>query len=523
MELGPSTVLTTNNLQAFSVNAVLQPQAGSASGISFPLLQGMGFVTGVYTNLQPAIQSSVFFRSVVQLECVRFGVYKYRITLEDGKAWLLYATPLDRSNPMFQLKSNTLLLGPAGWSGTIQVAKNPAGSTGEYAYDRSAGIYATAATVSGSVRDHVGIYSISWAKAGLHLFPYTPSPKLLMFALPHHVASFSGATAVAKLSLRLRTTTKGTATAILADKWTMIEPELPKDMSFAPWTPTTPTTTQINSAALSLIGQVAMSEIAQDIDAQTNLDSMYFSGKALSKFAVLVYTIHDFTQLSSLAVQGLQRLKTAFARFVSNQQIHSLVYDTVWKGVVSEGTYKTGDQGLDFGNTLYNDHHFHYGYFIHAAAIIAYLDPSWLTFNNSMNKDWVNMLVRDAASPSTSDTLFPFSRMFDWYHGHSFAKGLFESADGKDEESSSEDGLFAYAIKMWGQVSGDESMEARGNLMLSVLARTMQSYFLLESGNANQPGDFIGNKVTGIVSPFHFIELFQFLCGIYLLWLATIH
>jgi endoglucanase Acf2 len=39
--------------------------------------------------------------------------------------------------------------------------------------------------------------------------------------------------------------------------------------------------------------------------------------------------------------------------------------------------------------------------------------------------------------------------MFDWYHGHSFAKGLFESADGKDEESSSEDAFFAYAIKMW--------------------------------------------------------------------------
>ena len=177
----------------------------------------------------------------------------------------------------------------------------------------------------------------------------------------------------------------------------------------------------------------------------------------------------------------------------------------VWKGVVSEGTYKTGDLGLDFGNTLYNDHHFHYGYFIHAAAIIAYLDPSWLTVNNSMNLEWVNMLVRDAASPSASDTLFPFSRMFDWYHGHSFAKGLFESADGKDEESSSEDALFAYAIKMWGRVSGDESMEARGNVMLSVLARTMQSYFLLESGNANQPGNFIGNKVTGIVS---FVLLF---------------
>jgi hypothetical protein len=43
-------------------------------------------------------------------------------------------------------------------------------------------------------------------------------------------------------------------------------------------------------------------------------------------------------------------------------------------------------------------------------------------------------------------------------------------------------------------------MEARGNLMLSILARSLQNYFLLESSNVNQPANFIGNKVTGIVS-----------------------
>ena len=134
-------------------------------------------------------------------------------------------------------------------------------------------------------------------------------------------------------------------------------------------------------------------------------------------------------------------------------------------------------------------------YFIYTAAVIAYLDPSWL----ALNKGWVNMLVRDAASPSLQDNMFPFSRMFDWYHGHSFAKGLFESADSKDEESSSEDAFFSYAIKMWGHVIKDPSMEARGNLMLAIQARTFTDYFLMQSNNVNQPANFIGNKVTGIV------------------------
>ncbi len=83
--------------------------------------------------------------------------------------------------------------------------------------------------------------------------------------------------------------------------------------------------------------------------------------------------------------------------------------------------------GADFGNGQYNDHHFHYGYCVYAAAVIGHLDPSWI----SENKYYVNALVRDYANPSPKDKFFPVSRSFDWYHGHSWAHGLFESADGK--------------------------------------------------------------------------------------------
>jgi endoglucanase Acf2 len=86
------------------------------------------------------------------------------------------------------------------------------------------------------------------------------------------------------------------------------------------------------------------------------------------------------------------------------------------------------------------------------------------------------------------------------YNGHSWAKGLFESGDGKDEESSSEDNLSVYAIKMWGRTIGDKAMEARGNLMLAIEARSMQNYFLYTSDNKVQPPEFIGNKVSGVVS-----------------------
>ncbi len=490
-ELGPATVLTTDHLQASSVNANLSPQAGSSAKITFPLVQGMGFVTGVYTNLQPAIQSSVFFRSVDRTPFSHAGIFKYRITLEDGKLWLLYAMPSNGRSPQLSLVSNTLLRGQPGWSGVIQTAKNPAGSAGEMSYDRSVGVYATTAVVTGSTIGSTGTYQIQWTKAGMT----SGQSQLLMYALPHHVQSFSTGIPMIKTSIQLQTTTKGMATAIIADSWTLVESNLPTDIGFAPWTPSRRSVRSLSAAALNIINQTAHSEINQDMDAQTNLDSMYFSGKALSKFATLIYTVHDLCQQPDLAFQGLGELKGAFARFVTNRQKFPLVYDTTWKGVVSSGTYITDDAGQDFGNTYYNDHHFHYGYFIHAAAVIAYLDPNWL----SLNKEWVQTLVRDAANP-VQDDYFPFSRAFDWYHGHSWAKGLFESADSKDQESSSEDAFFAYAIKMWGHVIGDASMEARGNLMLAILRRSLNNYFLLSSDNVNQPANVIGNKVTGIVS-----------------------
>lgn len=87
----------------------------------------------------------------------------------------------------------------------------------------------------------------------------------------------------------------------------------------------------------------------------------------------------------------------------------------------------------------------------------------------------------------------------DWYHGHSWAHGLYESFDGKDQESSSEDAMSAYALKMWGHVTGNANLEAIGNLQLAVTARALHNYYLYESTNTVEPSNFIGNKVAGIL------------------------
>lgn len=355
IELGPSTQLTTNSLEAMSANAMLSPQKGSPSHITFPLVQGMAFVTALYVQLMPSIQSAVIFRTVTQVGSPRPGILKYRIVLEDGKNWLLYAIPTDGQDPKLKLVSSTQIQGVRGWTGMIQVSKNPLGADGEKSYDSSAGVYASSTAVSASVIESTGTYNIRWTKSG-----FVRGQSLLMFALPHHIQSLARETAGGRTTLQIQTTTKGLATAILADSWMLVQSDLPMDIGFAPWTPSTGTKTHISSKAQAMIQRVAISEINQDIDGQTNLDSMYFSGKALSKFATLIYTMHDMLNQKEAAMQGLTRLQAAFARFVSNQQMFPLVYDTVWKGVVSSAGY-SGDLNQDFGNTGYNDHHFHYG------------------------------------------------------------------------------------------------------------------------------------------------------------------
>ncbi|KAJ5678778.1 hypothetical protein N7462_007022 [Penicillium macrosclerotiorum] len=489
-ELGESSILHTEKPKAFSAHAVLKRSGGSAQRITFPIVQGMGYVTGLYNDLQPVIESGVFFRQVVSAGSPKPGIFKYQLLLEDDTTWLLYVTPDDGQRPDFKLVTKSSLRGPHGFSGTIQVAKNPAGKSGEKFYDNSAGVYPTSGKVTGSVTGDLGTYSLSWTKAGKN----AQGTPLIMWAMPHHVHSFDRNTSGRMTDIHLRSTVKGNATAVIGEKWTMTEAGLPMDMGFAPWSPTKGNVHTLSEDAQRAILQIAPIELQQDMAGQTNLNSMYYSGKALSKFATLAWTVSQLGNNPGLANAALQELKKCFARFVQNQQQYPLAYDSVWRGVVSTAGYG-GDLNADFGNTAYNDHHFHYGYFIQAAAIIGSLDPTWL----GPNKDWVNMLVRDAGNSIADDPFFPFSRSFDWFNGHSWAKGLFESFDGKDEESTSEDTMFAYAVKMWGRTIGDASMEARGNMMLGIMRRTLQSYFLMENNNANQPPEFIANKVTGIL------------------------
>lgn len=273
-ELGSSTTFTTANITDMSVVAQLRPSSSASPAIEFPLTQGAGFVTAVYHGTTPMIQTGVFFQNVTHVTTQpRPGVTKYIIQLNDGKTWYLYATSNNGSPLNLQVANNSLMTSNSTFSGTIQIAKDPNGA-GAALYDAACGSYATGVTVSGTASGLQGTYTFSFSKGGLSGAP------LLMFALPHHVSSFESNTAASVESgLQLRTTSKGNATAVVADSWTMVESRLPVSMSFLPWSNEKGTLSQLSASAKSLILQTAQSELSQDIGAQTDLNSMYYSGK----------------------------------------------------------------------------------------------------------------------------------------------------------------------------------------------------------------------------------------------------
>lgn len=278
-ELGPSTSITIDPISAFSAHVNLLPCTGASPAVTFPLVQGMGFVTGIYNGAIPVLQTGVFFRSIIKVRSPpKPGVTKYVVKLEDGKTWLLYAYSLVGNTFDLNLDSKTLAQSSSSFKGILQVAKLPIGNSpgqaAEQLYDMSCGVYPTNVRLSGQTSGIRGEYTLSFEKAGLTYITLT------MFALPHHIESFSPDTRSGVTSVQLNTTTKGIVTATLADSWTLIE-SLPTSMGFAPWSGSFGHKGVLSTTAVSTIHSIAASEISQDMGQQTNLDSIYFSGKVI--------------------------------------------------------------------------------------------------------------------------------------------------------------------------------------------------------------------------------------------------
>lgn len=141
-------------------------------------------------------------------------------------------------------------------------------------------------------------------------------------------------------------------------------------------------------------------------------------------------------------------------------------YSTTWTALIG---YPAG-HGQD---TNINDHHFHWGYFIHAAAFVEQFQPGWANQFGPM----IHLLIRDAATTDRNDSLFPFLRNFSPYAGHSWANGFATFPQGNDQESTSESMQFNSSLIHWGTLTGNKAIRDLGIYLYTTEQTAIEEYW----------------------------------------------
>ncbi len=163
-------------------------------------------------------------------------------------------------------------------------------------------------------------------------------------------------------------------------------------------------------------------------------------------------------------------------------------YEPVWGTLLGlNGSFGLADD--------MNDHHFHYGYFLQAAAKLAQYDPAWAAQYGPM----VNLLIADVASTEvpTAASKFPRLRNYDVYAGHGIAGGFAAAAAGNNQESSSESINFSSGLILWAAATGNTQLRDLGIFLYSTEAQAIEQYWF-DADQAVFPAGTT-NPVQGIV------------------------
>ncbi|MGB9688472.1 glycosyl hydrolase [Thermogutta sp.] len=220
----------------------------------------------------------------------------------------------------------------------------------------------------------------------------------------------------------------------------------------------------------------------------------YWEGKWLGRQATLAALA---TENGNRAVQQKvlrqiqQRLEDWFTAAEEGGRLKSsrlFYYDGRWGTLIGYPAAYGSDTEL-------NDHHFHYGYFLRAAAEIVRYDPSWA--DASRWGGLLQMMIDDIACRRRGDSHFPFLRCFDVYAGHSWASGHARFADGNNQESSSEAMNAWCALILLGEATYDTALRDLGVYLYTSELYAINEYWF-DVSSENRPRSF-DKPVVGII------------------------
>ena len=203
----------------------------------------------------------------------------------------------------------------------------------------------------------------------------------------------------------------------------------------------------------------------------------YWGGKGLTQMAHYMTTAYQLgdTATFELAKSRLRATLIDWYTYTVGEDQYYFAYYDRWGALV----------GFDpsYDSDTFNDHHFHYGYFVYASALLCMLDDDFRQQYGPMAR----LVALDYANPYKSEPLtsnlspfasyFPTFRTFNPYLGHSFAGGMGNEGNGNGQESSSESMQGWGGVWMLGAALGDEDLMEAGIYGYTLEARGTAEYW----------------------------------------------
>lgn len=244
-----------------------------------------------------------------------------------------------------------------------------------------------------------------------------------------------------------------------------------------------------DDARAELADQVRADAAAVGTGALEAPSDTYFGGKALARDANLL-GLAEGLGLDGVAEplrSGLEERLREWAEpdGCEHRAERCFVHDPVLATVVGKVP--------GFGSEEANDHHFHYGYFLYAAGVVAADDPALAADLAPV----LDLLAADVAS-GTGVGGMPALRVFDVYAGHSWASGYAPFADGNNQESASEAVSAWNGLALWAQARGDAELEEQARWMLGAEAASARAYWT-DADRDDPAVEGFGHQVTSLV------------------------
>ncbi|OLY81626.1 putative endo-1,3(4)-beta-glucanase 2 [Smittium mucronatum] len=478
--LGSTTSFTDRRLVAYDELTAtymwsVNPDAPESGGyMKVPFVKGSPFISLYYYNLQCLFKfTSITFSSLQKV----IGNRCYTATLTDGSRWAIFFSTdcnLTLDNPQ-QITST------APFTGYVRFSFIPTNLTGDDATRHINTLFTHSPVVpeSGSVR-----FSGNSIIHSYKVNDPTKSDLLLMLTLPHH-RQFLQNPKYPSTQI-LYTTLKGDMVGVTGPEWNLYYQTL-SGAGFG----------ESKTIPPDYIAPITDSLKTESIDftVKDSDNSIYFRGKELARFARLAFIAWQLRDLNK-SLYILSNLKTCLEFWFESKGNNKLVYDTTWGGLVTTDGLK--DQGADFGNVMYNDHHFHYGYYTYAISTILYLlglNDGWF----AKYKTQIYAFCDEYANNGTSTNFIKYRHM-DFYDGNSWANGLYVFENSRNQESTSEAVNAYYGAYLLQLALKDTTKTNIMNLLLTSEIKSSQYYWQI--GNPTRsiyPAEFSKNCIVGIL------------------------